>query len=437
MSKHRVASGQILFVLAALLCAAGVWICARRVLIPHQRADAAAHGRPRGNLSDLYPRWLGARELLLHGRDPYSPEVTREIQEGFYGRVLDPARPEDPRDQEGFAYPTYVVFFLAPTLHLPFETVRKGFFWFLVACAIAAVPLWLRVLGWPLPWWAQGSAMIFAIGSLPIMQGLKLNQMTLFVALLIAAAIALFVSDHPIPAGVLLAMATIKPQHVWLLLLWLTVWTVSDWRRRYRWLVSFLLTMAVLFAASEFYLPHWIPRFLHAVHEYRNYSGAASVLDKLFPQPWSWLLQLLIAAATAQVCWKNRRSAQGTQAFAVTVALVLAATVTLTIVPSYALYNQAMLLPAVLLIVRERHTFWARNRLSRLLLSLVAILLVWPWPVSIVLACLSYFFPLSLLEPAWAVPYWTVLPLPLGVAALVLVRSYQSPFPAPSEAGAS
>ena len=61
------------------------------------------------DLSDLYPRWLGARELLLHHRDPYSPEVTREIQIGYYGRPLDPSRPQDPRDQQGFAYPAYVV----------------------------------------------------------------------------------------------------------------------------------------------------------------------------------------------------------------------------------------------------------------------------------------------------------------------------------------
>ncbi len=75
--------------LAAVLCATGVWLYGNRVLIPHQVSDAAAHDRPRGNLSDLYPRWLGARELLLHGRDPYSAEVTREIQAGYYGRPLD------------------------------------------------------------------------------------------------------------------------------------------------------------------------------------------------------------------------------------------------------------------------------------------------------------------------------------------------------------
>ena len=59
--------------------AGSVWFYVQRILIPYQIADAAAHGRPRGFLSDLYPRWLGARELLLHHCDPYTPDVTREI----------------------------------------------------------------------------------------------------------------------------------------------------------------------------------------------------------------------------------------------------------------------------------------------------------------------------------------------------------------------
>src|SRR6266496_6559784 len=134
--------------IAAVLCAAGMWVYAHRVFIPYQRADAALHGRPRGNLSDLYPRWLGARELLLHGRDPYSPEVTREIETGYYGRTLDPGRVEDPRDQQGFAYPVYVVFLLAPTVHLPFPAVQEGFRWVLVGLTVASVPLWLAALRW-------------------------------------------------------------------------------------------------------------------------------------------------------------------------------------------------------------------------------------------------------------------------------------------------
>ena len=116
----------------AALFAGSMWFYVQHVLIPHQQAEAALHGSPRGNLSDLYPRWLGARELLLHRRDPYSPEVTREIQIGYYGAAAGPHPPADPKDQQGFAYPVYVVFLLAPTITLPFPVVQAGFRWFLV-----------------------------------------------------------------------------------------------------------------------------------------------------------------------------------------------------------------------------------------------------------------------------------------------------------------
>jgi hypothetical protein len=109
--------------IAALLAAAAMWCYVDYILIPHQQSQSASLGIPRGNLSDLYPRWLGSRELLLHHRDPYSPEVTREIQLGYYGRQLDPNRSNDPKDLQGFAYPVYVAFLLAPTVTSPFHVV--------------------------------------------------------------------------------------------------------------------------------------------------------------------------------------------------------------------------------------------------------------------------------------------------------------------------
>src|SRR5882762_6564981 len=98
-------SSPSFLILASVVCALGMWLYLQRVVIPNRVLDAAIHGRPRGNLSDLYPRWLGARELLVNHRDPYSEDVTREIQVGYYGRPLDPARHEDPKDRQGFAYP--------------------------------------------------------------------------------------------------------------------------------------------------------------------------------------------------------------------------------------------------------------------------------------------------------------------------------------------
>ena len=135
----------------ALLAAVSMWFYVDRILVGFQVADAAARERPRGNLSDLYPRWLGARELLLHHRNPYGDDITIEIQKGYYGRALDPARPNDPKDQQGFAYPVYVVFLLAPFVGFPFHSVQLVFYWTLIALTAIGVWLWLRALRWRLP----------------------------------------------------------------------------------------------------------------------------------------------------------------------------------------------------------------------------------------------------------------------------------------------
>jgi len=423
--------------LAAVLCAAGVWLYADRVLIPHQISDAVVHNRPTGNRSDLYPQWLGARELLLYGHDPYSAETTREIQQGYYGRPLDPSRPGEPKDQQAFAYPVYVAFYLAPTIHLPFEAVRKGFFWVLFILTVVSIPLWLRVLRWSAPLWAQGSMIIFTIGSLTVMQGLKLPQMTLLVAALLAIGLALLASNRPIAAGVALALATIKPQLVWLLLFWLTIWTLADWRRRYRWAASFLCAMAILCAASEWYLPNWIFRFVQAVHRYQNYNDAVSILDKLLPAGWGLIPSAFAVAATAYIGWKNRRVAVDTPSFAAMTSLTLAVTVIVT--PSYALYNEVILLSALLMMVRDRQLLWNQNLSSRVLLSLAAVLLLWQWLASIVLAGLSFVLPLRTFEAAWPVPLWTVHFLAVAVAGLVLMvmMSHQRTFTTSVEPGSS
>jgi len=428
MNNARPANGSMWLVLCAALCAASMWLYLYRVLIPHQVADAAAHGRPRGNLSDLYPRWIGARELLLHGRNPYSPEVTREIQSGYYGRPLDPSRPNDPKDQQGFAYPVYVVFGLAPTIGLPFEMVQMGFFWLLLLLTCAGIPVWLRILRWPTPLWTQFGLILLTLGSLAVMQGLKLRQLTLFVAVLVLAAMVLFVSDHLIAAGVLLALATIKPQLVGLLLLWLALWTSADWRRRYRWLASFLVTMAVLFGASEFWLPHWLSRFWQAVQDYRSYTGAASVLDVLIAPPLSRIVEFLSLAATAVVCWRERNQPANSEAFARVLCLVLA--ITVLVVPTYAPYNQVLLIPAVLLLAKERREFWRRSRIGSALFVIATFLVAWPWIWSIPIAALSFVLPPAVAQRFFTVPFWTAFLIPVGVAALMLVRSYRGSFSA-------
>ena len=404
--------------LLALALAASMWIYVQHVMVGHQLAEAAQRDIPRGNLSDLYPRWLGTRELLLRHRNPYSPQITREIQSGYYGRPLDPSRPNDPKDQQAFAYPLYVVFLLAPTITLPFPMVQIGFFWLLVVATIVTVLLWLRTLHWPAPWATTATLILLTLGSFQVLQGLKLQQLTLVVGALIAGSVALLATDHLFAAGILLALATIKPQLVAPLAAWLMLWVVSDWPRRRDFALAFGGTLAALMAGAQLLLPGWMGQFRQAVSEYRQYNnGALSVLQFLTSPLWGDVLAILALLALARLCWKLRRAPASSTAFGWITVLVLA--VTILIAPKTSPYNHVLLLPGVLLAAQHWRIAWGRSSATRVTFLGAAFVLFWPWLAALSLAIFSMILPATALPKAWIVPVYTMLVIPFAVCVLL------------------
>ena len=410
--------------LLALLFAASMWFYVQRVMIPHQVSSAAASGSPRGSLSDLYPRWLGSRELLLHRRDPYSPELTREIQIGYYGRALDPARPGDPKDQQAFAYPVYVVFLMAPAIGFPFASVQEFFRWFQVILTAATVPLWLRAFGWRPSLAVSASLTALTLGSFPVVQGLKLQQLTLVVGGLIAGSVVLLAGGRLLLAGILLALATIKPQLVLPLVAWLMVWACSDLRPRRNLLWGFGGTMALLLAGAQWLLPGWMGSFRAGLLAYRQYTGRpGSVLTSVTAPGWGAAFTVLIVLLLVFACWRARHDAVDSPAFALVSALVLV--VTVVTIPMTAPYNQALLLPGVLLLVRNAASIRAQNDFTRAALILGGLVFSWPWLAALALSLASVAWPGATLERVWSAPLWTSMMTPVVVLFLLapLVRT--------------
>ncbi len=409
-----------LLLLVAAVAAASMWLYVQLIMVPHQSADALAKQRPRGNLSDLYPRWLGARELLLHRRDPYGEDITREIQIGYYGRALDPARPNDPKDQQAFAYPLYVVFLLAPTVELPFPVVHKAVFWLFIAITAASVLLWLQALGWRISRSAKLGWILLTLGCFPAVQGIKLQQLSVLVAIMIAAFMSALARRHFVWAGILLALATIKPQLAALPVLWFCIWVLGNWRNRQRALWSFAITMAVLVVAGEFLLPGWIHEFRAALAAYYRYTGGGnSVLDVALTPMWGRAVSAILVGAFLVLTWKVRHSPEGTPEFNWSFSLSLA--ITLAVIQMFAPYNQLLLLPPVMLIARSIRRLWHKNRLSRFFVLITALALFFPWVGAASLVTALLFQPATSVQKGWGLPFYPSFAIPVTILALLLV----------------
>jgi len=412
-------SRQSYLLFGALLLSAAMWIWVQAIAVPHQEVESAERGAPRGNLSDLYPRWLGARELLLHHRDPYGADIAREIQIGYYGRPLDPKRPNDPKDQQGFAYPVYVVLMLAPTVTLPFSMVHRIFFWLLALLTAMSVPLWLNTIRWRISATATFVWILLTLSCFPAIQGLKLQQLTVLVAALIAASMFALARRRFVLAGGLLALATIKPQLVFLLILWLCIWALGNWRERQRVLWALAMAMAVLVVAGEFLLPGWITEFRTAMKDYYRYTGGGnSVLDVVFSPLWGRITSVLLVGMVLILAWWNRRAGEETPAFQWSLCFILATT--LLVIPMFAPYNQLLLLPGVMMAVRARHELWQKSRLSRFFCSMTALSVGWPFLAAACLAVALAFLPGPTVQRAWGLPFYPSFAIPITVYALLL-----------------
>jgi len=416
----------------AALAAASMWFYFDRILAVHQIADAAEHQRPRGNLSDLYPRWLGARELLLHHANPYSDDITIEIQKGYYGRALDPARPSDPKDRQGFAYPVYVIFPLAPFLWLPFHDVQILFHGTLLLLTAASAWLWLRTLRWSLPWPAILASIALVLGNVPVVQGIKLQQLSILVAGLLALAMVCVSEGYLVSAGALLALTTIKPQLAWVPIATLLMWAVGGWRTRRGFAIAFLATMLLLLVGAEIVLPGWWKFFVAGLTQYRQYTQNQSVIEVTISQlvgiegraSLAHLIAEGLSAVAVLACgfvmWKWKNVDATHSEFGAVMALTLALTVL--VVPMYAPYNQVLLLPAILVLWKERKEFLARSGWRRTALAIGVAILMWQWIASVGLVFVYFLISRERAMQGWTWPFFGTFALPLWIFGLIFIH---------------
>lgn len=400
------------------LAAAGVsWSYMHRVLLPWEHyVNMQPRGRLKADLGDLYPRWIGTRDLLLHGKNPYSAEVSHEIQLGFYGHPIEQTYDKPPSeiiDEQRFAYPVYVVFLLAPTAHADFGLLNAWAPIFLAGFTALGVFLWLAVLRWRPPPWQAAALILLVMSSPQIAQGLRLRQPGLFVAFLVALGCWCVTRRHYLVAGMLLAVATIKPHMVLLILAWLALWCVGEWKRRWPLAAAFCGTLIILSGAGELLVPDWPAYFLQGIDAYRKYFPTTSLVRLILGNWIGGWVSLVIVALHLVAGWRKRRVAAESPEFVHTLALFLLATCF--VLPLLTPSNQVLLLLPVVALVRD----W--DHLHRVWRRALAVCIAWPFLIAL----------LFLAHPPRVdtMSRWSLLPsaLTLVVPFLVLILQFTRP----------
>lgn len=309
--------------------------------------------REQGNAFDLYQRWLGARAMLFHGQNPYSQEVTREIQLGMYGRLA-----REGEDQQAFAYPAYVAFIILFFVVLPFPAAVTLWlvsqqFWLL-----ASVLLILRWLKWSLK-----TSMLLLVAAIAMLYRysiivLLMGQFSILLLFLLATALWAYSEGRYLLAGACLALTTIKPQLLFLLIpVWLT-WAIS--RRHWTFLGSFASLMALLLIVPWFLVDDWIGSFFSAMQSYRGYSSTLNPLERsfslLFSAPAVGLLTTVISLALlAYLLWIIWRVVKKGTNHSFHLVISIATLVTLLVSPETSVYNMVLILLPALFCLRYLH----------------------------------------------------------------------------------
>lgn len=379
--------------------------------------------------ADFYPIWLTSREALLHHRDPYSPEITRQIQIGLFGRPLDVRNPAAPPDYRAFSYPAFTGVLLWPLALMPFPAVRIVLALLLPMLTGLSIPLWLRALHLRASPITLTALILLTLSSYAVLEGLFAEQMGLLVGFLLAASLAALVRRRLFLSGSLFALTLIKPQMILLVAAYLLLWGLTQWRTRWRFAAGFVAISAALLAASLLVWPHWIPEWLRIIFGYRQYSTPPLASYLLGNQLGSRLGPLLIAVlllSALAVAYRNRHAPATSSEFALTISLLLAVTV-ITLLPGHAVYDHVVLLPGVSLIALSWRDF-AASRPFRVILAVSALAVLWQWIFApAVIAARPILSPDLFISAVLTLPIRTAASIPFGVCALLILMMWKAP----------
>ena len=313
--------------------------------------------------SDLLPRIVGTRDALK-GMNPYSPTVLRDIQTTYYGHPLPP---HDKRDPQYFSYPALIIPLIAPFVHLHWTFIRTAFVWSMLAGFALSSFWWMRIVRPAVSGMTYMLVIVLSASSWPVVWGLRQRQPTMAIAVLLAAACFSLVRRLDLLAGACMALSMVKPQIGLPLTLWLIAWSLRH--RRWRFPVGFAVTLSALWVVTDVMVPGW---FMEWIHSLGAYEAINSPICEMLAGKWVGLAAtILLGAWSIGLLWGMLNQDSQSEGFVRAIALALAATILIVPMQSTFMYDQVLLLPAILLIAFSKPSGSGAVWLRRLTLTCI------------------------------------------------------------------
>ncbi len=266
-----------------------------------------ARRHPGGN--DFMVYWVAARAWLLEGRDPYSDAVALDAQRLAYGHPAGPGE-----GQMRLVYPLYACGLVAPFAFVADYPLARGLWNTTLELLLAAMlGLALAAVRWKPPPGLMALLAVFALTWYEAVRAVVNGNAVVWVAVFLTGAAWAWRHEQEAAAGVLLALATIKPQLAALPVAFALFWGAS--RRRWRLLGGLLGSLLVLLVVSTALLPRWPLEELREIFRYPTYTPPNTLQAALrggLPaagQGLGWAVTAALSAALAAAWWQSRTTA--------------------------------------------------------------------------------------------------------------------------------
>jgi Glycosyltransferase family 87 len=353
-----------------MLAVAVLVLFVANIVVTHNYFTTLAPG---GN--DSIARYYGTQAWLFDGLNPYSEEASQRGQIASYGRLAN----DTGEDKTHFYYPFYVVLFYIPVVWLDWNWARAVGMVVLEVSLVSTTIFSARAFRWSPPPWLMAVTVIWSVVFYHGARTVILWQFAGLVAALIAISLWAIKTRRDVLAGICLALATVKPQMMFIIVPMIGLWCLSA--RRWRLAGSLAVSMMVLLGISFLLVPSWLTDMLAQLQVYSSFTEIGSPMNIIthiiFPalgDSVEWVINFLLLGWLFWEWWQVMRGDTGRFDWVIALALVITNMVAL----RTATTNYVMMIPTLIYLFMLAAHRW-KTKANALIVAVEIILFAGLW----------------------------------------------------------